>query len=661
MNKRRILLLILTATAISSTSVLAQDSANCFLEHWKPKQSVIPSYTVGIKPTGPPMSTIIINAADTVGKVSPYLLGNAVAVWVAQSVDNPTMVEWIKMLSPSLIRFPGGSWSDGYFFNSLPSDIPDSIPDGTTYNPTAHTYKKIKFYAQVGGDQALTPAGYYDLLKKTGAQGLITVNYAYARYGTSAHPVQKAAHLAADWVRYDAGRTKFWEIGNEDSGPWEYGWLIDTSQNKDGQPAIINGTLYGQQFKVFRDSMRAAAAEMRDTVYVGAIIDQFNDDNSSSGNVNPGNKGWNRELFAAVGDSVDFYVWHDYYAGGATTINGQVTGGLRQVDADMSSMYSDIANKGGANRPLAATEWNTGGPSRAETSIANGMQAVTIFCEQAMHHVGLSTRWLLANWDTDGMFYFQSPTASGIPLWNPRPAFYYLYFLRQFLGDRMVSSKVVGKNILAYASTFSSGNAALAILNVGTVDQIVNIQPRNIGVGNRFYVYTLTGGDNTALPQSVVVNGDPGIGTVWGPSADLQNIAAVAYPIQDTIELNSPANSVEYVLLDAGKNIISYVNQNSSAVAPKNFELDQNYPNPFNPSTRITYQLAGASRVILKVYDVLGRDVATLVEGPQDAGTHYVTFDASTLPSGVYFYRLTAEGTGTGGDYSAAKKMILLK
>jgi hypothetical protein len=90
---------------------------------------------------------------------------------------------------------------------------------------------------------------------------------------------------------------------------------------------------------------------------------------------------------------------------------------------------------------------------------------------------------------------------------------------------------------------------------------------------------------------------------------------------------------------------------------PTEFNLLQNYPNPFNPETIITYQLPVASRVTLKLYDILGREVITLVNESQSAGTHRVKFNAVTerLASGVYFYRIIA------GNYISTKKMMLLK
>jgi Secretion system C-terminal sorting domain len=88
---------------------------------------------------------------------------------------------------------------------------------------------------------------------------------------------------------------------------------------------------------------------------------------------------------------------------------------------------------------------------------------------------------------------------------------------------------------------------------------------------------------------------------------------------------------------------------------PAQYVLNQNYPNPFNPSTVISYQLPVNTLVTLKVYDVLGRVVNTLIEEHQTAGTHSATFNASSLLSGVYFYRLTV------GSFVETKKLMLLK
>jgi len=88
---------------------------------------------------------------------------------------------------------------------------------------------------------------------------------------------------------------------------------------------------------------------------------------------------------------------------------------------------------------------------------------------------------------------------------------------------------------------------------------------------------------------------------------------------------------------------------------PSRYSLNQNYPNPFNPSTAISYQLSANSRVSLKVFDLLGREIATLVNGTFSAGSHTVQWDASSQPSGVYMYRLEVNGV------SMTKKMVLTK
>ena len=94
---------------------------------------------------------------------------------------------------------------------------------------------------------------------------------------------------------------------------------------------------------------------------------------------------------------------------------------------------------------------------------------------------------------------------------------------------------------------------------------------------------------------------------------------------------------------------------------PTQFELKQNYPNPFNPSTKISYALPKEGIVSLKIYDVLGKEVATLVNENKLAGYYEVDFNASAFASGIYFYKIEAGSPGEAGNFAETRRMILVK
>jgi hypothetical protein len=85
------------------------------------------------------------------------------------------------------------------------------------------------------------------------------------------------------------------------------------------------------------------------------------------------------------------------------------------------------------------------------------------------------------------------------------------------------------------------------------------------------------------------------------------------------------------------------------------YHLSQNYPNPFNPTTNIEFKIKASGKVQLKVYNMLGEEVATIIDKQMAAGFHRINFDASTLTSGIYFYKLMAN------EFVATKKMIIMK
>jgi photosystem II stability/assembly factor-like uncharacterized protein len=122
-----------------------------------------------------------------------------------------------------------------------------------------------------------------------------------------------------------------------------------------------------------------------------------------------------------------------------------------------------------------------------------------------------------------------------------------------------------------------------------------------------------------------------------------------------TVMSNSNLDSINFYLYK----FISGIRQVENTL-PTEYKLFQNYPNPFNPATNIRYSIPSnvnrqSSNVILKIYDLLGKEIATLVNEKQSPGTYEVTFDAGSLPSGIYFYTLTS------GDFKGTKRFVLIK
>jgi hypothetical protein len=521
-----------------------------FMNDWQAKNFTAPSYTETPVPAGNG-TTITVNPSSIITKIPSTLFGNNANPYMTQIVTEAVLLNHIKNLHPKIIRFPGGNLSSVFFWNAPKGERPADAP-ATLLDADGKTIDGGYWYGKNTEGWTLSTDNYYQMLQQTGNEGMITVNYAYARYSTAANPVASAAHLAADWVRYDNGRTKYWEIGNESNGTWQAGHRIKVSDNKDGQPEIITGELYGKHFKIFADSMRKAAQEIGKTIYIGAQLLEKQAESWQTAT----DKNWNAGVYTHAGNTPGYYIIHSYYTPYNTNSNAaDILASAPKVTKDMMDyVRSNSQAAGVSSKPLAMTEWNifaTG--SMQMVSHISGLHAVMVLGELMKNKYGMASRWDLANsWD-DGNDHglFNSGNEPNSDKWNPRPAFYHMYFFQKFLGDRFITSSVANNaNLETYASSFSSGQVGIAIVNKGTSAQDVRLNIQNFRIGNRFYWYTLSGGnDNGEFSRKVFVN-NQGPGSVSGGPANYTSIKAFSATTANGVKVNVPARSVVHLVVD---------------------------------------------------------------------------------------------------------------
>ncbi len=167
-------------------------------------------------------------------------------------------------------------------------------------------------------------------------------------------------------------------------------------------------------------------------------------------------------------------------------------------------------------------------------------------------------------------------------------------------------------------------------------------------------IQSLSGKSIFATSDFIAARGNQIISFDWkipDNTRDNPRIYVVLNPNNSFTEIHESNNTGWKVLKYNG----SSTGINDRQINPSNFNLSQNYPNPFNPTTTIEYTIPNSEFVIIKVYDILGREIQTLVNRQMLSGTHKIVFNGSRLASGVYFYRIKA------GSFTKAKKLLLLK
>ncbi len=521
-----------------------------FSDNWSALSYAAPVATAGTVPATT-TGTVTIDRSKVIAKIPQSIYGNNANLWMTQIVTEQVLMQHLKDIAPPIIRFPGGSISDIFFWNAEKDTPPSTAPamhiaaDGTS-QPAGYWFGKNK------DGWTFSVENYYQLLQQTQSKGLITINYGYARYGIGDDPVADAAHLAAEWVRYDNGRTQYWEIGNENFGDWEAGYRINTLTNKDGQPEYITGSIYGQHVKVFADSMRKAAAQIGKKIYIGAVMVE----SESPAWATVTHKTWNEGMLKEADNSPDYYIVHNYYTPYYVNSNAATILATAKEETEKMMLFvkAKFTEYGAAVKPVVLDEWNifsTG--SLQQVSHINGLHATMVLGETIKNGFGLTARWDLANgWDNgnDHGMFSQGEPASGETKWQPRPAYYHMYFFQKTIGDRLVEATHAIAGIQAYAGSFSSGETSAVLVNTTTTVQHITIDIKNFNKGDKYYWYTLSGDtDNGEFSRKVIINNKGPEGNSGG-NAGYKNIAAWSASAAGGLRVTVPARAAVYLVVD---------------------------------------------------------------------------------------------------------------
>lgn len=516
-----------------------------FNEHWEQRWAETPPHQASQGSGGLPTTVITIDGGDTVAPVSPYIGGYNLNTFFGGKVyDKPGLLVHIRHLELPFYRYPGGSGSNFFFWDA---EKPTRPGDVDSYLVKGEVKNTIKWGDEPANSDYLSLDNYHRLRDSTSSQGVNVVNYSYARYGRSDDPVAQAAHHAAQWVRRDAGRTLFWEIGNENYGKWEAGYEIDTTLNRDGQPQFLTGTLYAEHALVFLDSMRAAAAEAGAEIRIGAVLGFKNQYDS-----------WNRQVLEILGNSCDFYSLHKYYGNWNDANPTQVLTAITEFYSDKDYVDGLIADYCDPIVPLIHTEWNVRySGSRQNVSCASGMFTMQGYKAIITSGIGLSSKWNLiwgySDGDTHGLISNarDNPGVEGIPAFTPRAPYYYAYHFRKVLGDVAVhASQSKNSTLDLFASAFSSGHLGVVVVNRGSSEVTAGMNLVNFEKGRTCYRYALTPKDGDPFSPKVLINGVENTEHDAGGPLNYASIPAEALAMNSELVLDFPAWSVTYLLLE---------------------------------------------------------------------------------------------------------------
>ena len=471
-----------------------QGDPGFFLDDWKEKKNPKISLskkviTVNQKPT----TYTITDFSKPLTKISKYIFGNNLGHWTNRKfLEQDEFIFNLKDIGIQVVRFPGGNAANDYFWDA--SEL-NQCPEGTPEIIYKSNFKKTtspKLGTQ--GNYRTRPEDYYELLLRTKSTGSICVNYSFCLYSNEKDELERvnnAANYAAEWVKEVNIKRglgiKFWEIGNENWGKWQAGYNVK-------ERGIIDPKKYGEHCRIFIEKMKAVDPSIKIGV-VGFQKPKTND---------PVQKKWNELVIPEIIDHADFYILHDYYAKFGAKLSPSEM--LAAVDTTYSHIkvvnqaIEKYTDKRAKYLPIALTEFNT--RSNATISKNDGATNVShsagIFFAHCIGEIirqgyGMAMVWDMENGYHDGKDHgmFSSKKENELDWLTPHPSYFHYYFYNQCFGDTYYETNSTKNSIRIHASSFSSGEIGLVLVNTSNKEEIIEIELKNTSLKKYAGVYEI--------------------------------------------------------------------------------------------------------------------------------------------------------------------------
>jgi hypothetical protein len=465
------------------------------------------------------------------GQATPRHFGNNLAWYDGKAwLKSADVIEKARKSGIRFWRWPGGSSADNYHW--------DGSYGTHTKDHDGHETAKMNDASAASTDD------FIEFCKATQSEPIVTVNYGLARYGS----VQKAADLAARWVRYfnvEKGfKVRYWEIGNEVYGPWEEGNKLP------GKPPL-SGDVYAKDFNVIAEAMRAVDSDIR----IGAVAVD-----TDSGDDWVGFRWWMRDMLPILGETADFLVTHNYFHWPfegdkfVSPPNEKLFANLSKVakaKADVDSMVQKYAHRS-SPLPVMLTEFNIVNASAPQTiQLISGLFTAEVLGESLKAGYIGAQLWDWKNGldpklaGDHGMLAWGD---SAVPDSTPRPTFFAYALYERAFGHRMIDAASTEPRLKVYASRFGGGEVGLIVVNEQNEPVTLTTDLKGMGLKGTAVGWMLDGANLNA--KQVRWNGVSGPEGGGGPFP-IDNIApyVARFDGSAVAKLNLPANCAAGIVL----------------------------------------------------------------------------------------------------------------